>query len=150
MQAAFEKEMQHSGAHSQVVLKDADVSDEVTQRKIDKLIDLVKGKSARSLRAFLDSELNKLDLMSIRDEKGYSLLHLAAFKRFSNDFEQIIVSYVRQQAEGDSRERIIDYVNAYTDNDDGYTALHFAAYYGNFVGIKFLISEGADPQIRSK
>ena len=32
-------------------------------QKIDELIDLIKGKSARALRAFLDSELQDMNLL---------------------------------------------------------------------------------------
>jgi len=40
-------------------------------------------------------------------------------------------------------------LNKRTNDEDGYTALHLAAHRGNFLGIKYLISEGADTQIRS-
>ena len=59
--------------------------------KKEQLINLVKGRSARSLKAFLDSEANDIDLMQVEDDNGYSLLHLAAFKKNSNDFESIII-----------------------------------------------------------
>ena len=65
--------------------------------KIEKLIDLVKGKSARQLRSFLDREVEELNLMAIEDERGYSLLHLAAFKKFSSDFESILLDAIKKK-----------------------------------------------------
>lgn len=57
-------------------------------QKLEQLITLVKGRSARSLRAFLDSEVkDDINLLKVEDERGYSLLHLAAYKKISNDFE---------------------------------------------------------------
>lgn len=64
--------------------------------KKEQLINLVKGRSARSLKAFLDSEGKGLDLMQVEDESGYSLLHLAAFKKISNDFESIIIEHANK------------------------------------------------------
>ena len=53
----------------------------IVDRKKEQLINLVKGRSARGLKAFLDSEVKGIDLMQVEDESGYSLLHLAAFKK---------------------------------------------------------------------
>lgn len=108
----------------------------------------MKGKSAKSLQAFLDSELKGVKLIEIEDERGYTLLHIAAFKKFSNDFESILCGAIRKQKCSD--EEMLEYVNRQTSNDDGYTALHLASYHGNYLGIQFLISIGADPQKRSK
>ena len=68
----------------------------ILARKKEQLINLVKGRSARSLKAFLDSEGKGLDLMQVEDESGYSLLHLAAFKKISNDFESIIIEHANK------------------------------------------------------
>ena len=68
----------------------------IKEQKIEQLIALVKGRSARSLRAFLDSEIKDIDLLKVEDERGYSLLHLAAFKKISNDFESIILEYAKK------------------------------------------------------
>lgn len=66
------------------------------EQKIEQLITLVKGRSAKSLRAFLDSEITDINLLKVDDEIGYSLLHLATFKKISNDFESIILEYARK------------------------------------------------------
>ena len=71
------------------------------EHNIDKLIEIVKGKSAKRLSAFLECVVQEIDLLKVEDEKGYSLLHIATFKKFSNDFEQIICSYVKKQTDND-------------------------------------------------
>ena len=68
----------------------------ILARKKEQLINLVKGRSARSLKAFLDSEVKGLDIMQVEDESGYTLLHLAAFKKISNDFESIIIEHANK------------------------------------------------------
>ena len=78
------------------------------QVKIEQLIHLVKGRSARSLKAFLDSEAEDIDLMQVNDDRGYSLLHLAAFKKISNDFESIIIDYAGRSSD---QEKLINYIN---------------------------------------
>ena len=51
----------------------------------------------------------------------------------------------------ETSDKVLDtYINAQTDNNDGLTALHLAAYHGNFVSIKNLLNNGANPYIRSK
>ena len=80
------------------------------QQKTEELISLVKGRSARSLKAFLDSEAKDIDLMKVEDERGYTLLHLAAFKKFSNDFELIILQYANMQ-NGNDEKKLKDYIN---------------------------------------
>ena len=68
----------------------------IKDQKTEQLITLIKGRSARSLRAFLDSEIHEINLLKVEDEKGYSMLHLAAFKKISNDFESIILEYAKK------------------------------------------------------
>lgn len=76
-----------------VVTVSSPAAADLIAQKTEELISLVKGRSARSLKAFLDSEAKDIDLMKVEDERGYTLLHLAAFKKFSNDFELIILQY---------------------------------------------------------
>ena len=57
---------------------------------------MVKGKSTRELKKFLDSELIGFKLNKVEDERGYTLLHIAAFKKFSSEFEQIICNAIRK------------------------------------------------------
>jgi len=76
--------------------------------------------------------------MKVEAENGYSLLHLAAFKKFSNDFEAILLDRIKQQCS--DQNKIIEFINKKTNNEDGYTALHLAGYFSNFISIRFLIS----------
>ena len=114
----------------------------------DQLIALVKGSSARNLRSFLDEELKGIKLTEVIDERGYTLLHIAAFKKFSSSFESILCTAIRKQ-DNASQSELLVYINKCTNDDDGYSALHLAAHRGNFIGIKYLIEEGADTQVRS-
>lgn len=117
----------------------------------EELIKLVRGKNSKKLKVFLDSldlTESNIDLMSIEAENGYSLLHLAAFKKFSNDSEKLILAKIQNACPDPAP--LLEYVNRQTANEDGFTALHLAAFHGNFFCIKFLIKEGANVQIRSK
>ena len=104
---------------------------------------MVRGKNSRKLKLFLDSpELaeSKLDLMSVEAENGYSLLHIAAFKKFSNDSEKLIIDKIKSEGAGAAdQNRLSEYLNRLTNNEDGFTALHLAAFHGNFLCMKFLI-----------
>ena len=63
------------------------------------------------------------------------------------DFESILCSEIRKQ--GCNEAELLAYVNKRTCDEDGYTALHLAAHRGNFLGIKYLISQSANTQLRS-
>ena len=63
---------------------------------METLFTLVKGKSARELKRYLDSELLGFKLIKVIDERGYSLLHIAAFKKISAEFEQILCNAIRR------------------------------------------------------
>lgn len=117
---------------------------ETVEQPVESLIALVKGSSDRSLKAFLDSNVPKhIKLSEVVDERGYTLLHIAAFKKFSADFESTLCDAICKQLNG-NQDELLAYINKRTNDDDGYTALHLAAHRGNFVGIKYLIDIGAD------
>ena len=80
------------------------------KRETEQLINLVKGRSAKALKAFLDSEVKVINLLKVEDDKGYSLLHLAAFKKISNDFESIILEYANKQIDKD-KSKLVDFIN---------------------------------------
>ena len=56
---------------------------------IDKLIALVKGSNSRKLRSFLEEDQKGIQLTEVTDKRGYTLLHIAAFKKYSG-FESIL------------------------------------------------------------
>ena len=82
------------------------------------------------------------------DSEGFSLLHIAVFKKYSGDVEKALLAQIKETCKNQAL--IKKYLGCRTKNDDGHTALHLAAFHGNFNAIKFLIQEGADPQIPSK
>jgi len=47
--------------------------------------------------------------MAIEDDRGYSLLHMAAFKRFSNDFESLLCAQIKKQGVEDGE--FLSYLN---------------------------------------
>ena len=64
-----------------------------------KLISLVKGHSGKKLQTFFDSQdfstANPM-LETIKDERGYTLLHISAYKKFSNDLELILLKKLKE------------------------------------------------------
>ena len=70
------------------------------------------------------------------------------FKKFSSDVEKVLINQIKETCK--DRDKLKRYLAVKTKNDDGHTALHLAAFHGNFNAIKLLIEEGADPQIASK
>ena len=126
-----------------------DFDDELTRT----LITLMKGRSLTKLIDFFSKDadylVSRVNLMQVYEkETGFSLLHLAVFKKFSGDIEKVLLNQIKENCK--DPEKIKKYLSAQTRNDDGHTALHLASFHGNFSAIKFLIQEGADPQVASK
>lgn len=66
-------------------------------------------------------------MLSMYDEKGYSLMHMACFK---ND-EESVFKLMERAYLAFSEAQIKDWLNTKT-LEDGFTALHFASFRGNF------------------
>ena len=64
-----------------------------------KLISLVKGHSGKKLQIFFESQdfstANPM-LETVKDERGYTLLHISAYKKFSNDLELILLNKLKE------------------------------------------------------
>jgi palmitoyltransferase len=84
-----------------------------------------------------------VDLLSVRDPKDYTLLHLAAL----NNQSAAISFLLKYGADFCSERSVLDWVNE--SSGEGFTCLHLAAFRGNLVrstqhAIKLLIEHGAD------
>ena len=103
--------------------------------------------------------------MTIYDKSGYTPIHYAAYKNIDKAVE-ILIKFVLSEEEeenaallnggsgdtGDIREEIKRFktkklktwINTHSRGDDGFTALHFAAFHGNMAMIRLLVSHGAN------
>ncbi len=112
-------------------------------------------------------------MTNIFDKSGYSPLHYAAYKNIDKAC-QILVEFVlnddsasQGQMNGGSgetgdkmmlnkknaklrKENLQRWVNIHSRGDDGFTALHFAAFHGNMNLIRLLVSNGADANAQNR
>jgi palmitoyltransferase len=84
-----------------------------------------------------------VDLLSVRDPKNYTVLHLAAL----NNQSSAISFLLKYGADFCSERSVVEWVNQ--SSGEGFTCLHLAAFRGNLVRhkqfvIKLLIEHGAD------
>ena len=111
------------------------------------LTELVRGRSSGRLLRYFDADaeylVSRVNLMQVVDSEGFSLLHIAVFKKYSGDVERVLLNQIKETCK--DKEKIKRYLGMKTKNEDGHTALHLASFHGNFSAIKFLIEEGADP-----
>ena len=117
------------------------------QETVSSLLSLVRGRSSTRIRSFFREDPSfcrgKANLMQVVDSEGFSLLHIAVFKKYSGDVERVLLQQIKETCK--DKEKIKRYLGMKTKNEDGHTALHLASFHGNFSAIKFLIEEGADP-----
>ena len=111
------------------------------------LTELVRGRSSGRLQRYFTADpeylVSRVNLMQVVDSEGFSLLHIAVFKKYSGDVERVLLKQIKETCK--DKEKIKRYLSLKTKNEDGHTALHLASFHGNFSAIKFLIEEGADP-----
>ena len=126
------------------------------------------------LENHLYSTKDKFDLMKIYDKSGYTPIHYAAYKNIEKACE-ILVSFVLSEDEeenaallnggsgdtGDLRHAIEknkktkqhalkNWINTHSRGDDGFTALHFAAFHGNMSLIRLLVAHGANIRAQNR
>ena len=104
----------------------------------------------------------KLDIMNLIDDKGFTLLHKAASQnsyalmafllkffqdnlthqfQLSVDKPKISESAIKEKV----KQILKEYIDLKTENNEGFTALHFAAFFGSIQMIKLLVLKyGAD------
>ena len=105
------------------------------------LIEIVRGRSANRLMHYFNTDpeylVSRVNLMQVFDSEGFSLLHIAVFKKYSGDVEKALLSQIKETC--NDQALIKKYLCLRTKNEDGHTALHLAAFHGNFSAIKFLM-----------
>ena len=105
------------------------------------MIQLIRGRRASKLIDYFSKDaeflVSRVNLMQVFDNEGFSLLHIAVFKKFSGDIEKVLLNQIKENCK--DIEKIKKYLCAKTRNDDGHTALHLACFHGNFSAIKFLL-----------
>ena len=119
------------------------------------------------LRQHLNTTKGKFNVKKIYDKSGYSPIHYAAYKNIKKACE-IIIEFILQddkdqsgQIMGGSGETVNQqvnlsqlrekkktslkiFLNERSRGDDGFTALHFAAFHGNMDLIRLLVNNGAN------
>ena len=88
-----------------------------------------------------------VDLLKLRDDKGYTVLHSASFKS-SDSTVKCLLSCARDISLSGKNEKqkntlIKDWVNI-PSRDEQFTALHMASFRGNFKIIELLLENNAN------
>jgi len=123
--------------------------------ELARLFSYIDERKKISLQDYLTSRLDPEDLLTLYNEKGFSLLHYACY---SNSYSSalLLINFVAYGHKGwdfcdepeeavlKRRERTKSFVNAHLKNEEGFTPLHFASYHGNPDLIDLLIKNGAD------
>ncbi len=110
----------------------------------------------RYLLDHLELVKEKVDLTKIYDRSGYSPLHFAAFKNFEKichvlcDHVVNMDSNALEQGERKTSEALTQWINQASRGEEGFTALHFAAFHGNMKLIRFLVGLGANVYAKNK
>ncbi len=83
-------------------------------------------------------------MMSVEKRSGFTPLIYAAQKNYRKACEVIINFLLNEEVSlGIDRATFTQWINM-RDLGDGFTALHFASFYGNIKLIRFLVSHGAN------
>ena len=72
----------------------------------------------------------EFDVLSLKDSRGYSALHIAALNS-NSDVVELLLDHVIARSPDSSQSVVPEWVNRKTEED--FTALHFAAFRGNLV-----------------
>ena len=115
----------------------------------------------------LNATKDKFDIVAIFDKSGYTPMMYAAYKNHERACE-ILIDFILQDEEskgppnnGGSGETgdpkiikehlrqqrktlLVSWLNQHSKGDDGFSALHFAAFHGNIGMIRLLVKHGAD------
>lgn len=104
----------------------------------------VSTKDWRALSEFLELCVCFMDLTQAFDSSGYSLLHIAAFKNSTRCCE-VLVNYVGRR----SSSLLTSWINLRTKNQEGFTAIQYAAFNGNAKVCRLLLGKGADLSVEN-
>ena len=114
----------------------------------------------------MNATKDSIDIMSIHDKSGYSPIHYASYKNMLKA-SAVIINFLLQEDYpttpnktggfhrgvdkiygrnlAERKSKLEAWINEASTGDDGFTALHFAAFHGNMQIVKLLIKYGADP-----
>ena len=112
-------------------------------REIERVISMIEQKDFYGLDAFFEN--NKMPVSEFKDQKGYTLLHIACYK----NIESIAFYILRKVKNDEGPEQLKRYILAKT-KDEEFHAIHFASFRGNVKLCKKLLEEGADIYCRNK
>jgi ankyrin repeat protein len=98
----------------------------------------IEDRDKLGLFRFLDQNAN-IAIVDYIDTRGYTLLHMACFKNFSD----IGIAIMLRARESITGEQLRIWINEKT-KEDGFSALHFASFRGNIDLIECLMHNGAD------
>eukprot|EP00347_Sterkiella_histriomuscorum_P018539 403345126 len=129
-------------------------------RKEEKLVfKLIQRMEIEQLKQHLLECEHILDITEIYDRQGYSPLHFAAYKN-NEKMAEVLCEFVFgrfhpentfNKQELELKEKTLkEWVNTQSKGEEGFTPLHFAAFYGNIPLIRLLISYGADILAQNK
>jgi ankyrin repeat protein len=109
------------------------------------LLELIKENNLAEVQAML-KRLPPLTVLSAHDDQGYTLLMRACTNRNSLPLVKALLLALP------ASHRLI-YINQpqapTTKQNDQFTALHFAVFFGQTEIVKFLVEAGADPKVKS-
>ncbi|CDW75351.1 dhhc zinc finger domain containing protein [Stylonychia lemnae] len=116
------------------------------------LFKLVTNNKHEQLNEFLKDN-PAINITKLFDGQGYTLLHLATYKD-SLKSVKILCDHILNHSlipNRDDRKKLLQgWIGLQTQSEEGFTALHFASYYGNMPLIRFLIDNGASDQAVNK
>ena len=121
------------------------------------------------LENHLHATRDKFDLMKIYDKSGYTPIHYASYKNIEKACEILIqfvlsdnedeanaallnggsgdtgdLRHAREKMRKQREQALKNWINTHSRGDDGFTALHFAAFHGNMALIRLLVAHGAN------
>mmetsp|Transcript_43314 Transcript_43314/g.41720 ORF Transcript_43314/g.41720 Transcript_43314/m.41720 type:complete len:155 (+) Transcript_43314:442-906(+) len=123
----------------------------------DLIFQMLKCNEVRQLNEMLATHQEEIQLLEMRDSKDFTVLSFAAYKNqeeaFINMFNHALEFNLGLLTHFKTFEQKKDYLTRWVNypTDEGFTAIHFATYHGNFPLIKFLIeTAGADVNKKNK
>lgn len=114
----------------------------LSQEEQDNVIYDARFGDLESLKDIFDKEVEPETLLTIQDEYSFSTPFHMASANGHNEVLKYLLSIIPNE---EDKKKVLN-----KENDNGNTALHWAAYNGNLEIVKTLCENGADPFIRNK
>ncbi|MCQ2816072.1 MAG: ankyrin repeat domain-containing protein [archaeon] len=104
----------------------------------DRLFDAVQNNRDDEVRDYIRDQ--SIKAWTIKDERGFTILHRAVFND-NGTMVNLIIEELKKRIGMNSRKIMEKFIN--DKNQEGITAMHYAAYKGNINIAKFLYDNGA-------